>query len=44
MEVDQVESGTFYEGDRIAGQMTAVPHSPLERFQSSLPGGHSRIR
>ena len=42
--VVEAEAGAPNQGDGVAGEMTAIGHTALERLQSALPYSHARIR
>jgi hypothetical protein len=42
--VVEAEAGSPNQGDGVTGEMTAVGHPALERFQSALPSSDARIR
>jgi hypothetical protein len=42
--VVEAEAGAPNQDDGVTGEMTAIGHPALERFQSALPCSHARIR
>jgi len=44
IDIIECEAGAPDQGDGITGEMTAIGHPALERFQTALPRCHARVR